>query len=1550
MSEITSSLRKHKRQPNMLDQNRMSLAAGKNIGPYEVLDIIKEGSSSKIYKARSRYNHEYVAIKAINKSKLKNNLDDLLLITKQIETLKILKHRNIVTLYEIYESKKYIYLITEYLSGKDLIEKLIHKKRFNEEEALRIFFQLLDALTYMHKMNICHRNLRAEHILFDKNNRPKIVGFGFSSFYEPNKTIEGAYGSLCYACPEILDETQYNPELADVWSLGVILYVLVCGYLPFSDEDDKKNRDLIVSGAIDFPKELSAKLKDLLKHMLDVNPNRRYNFLRVVKHPWIKPYGIKIFSQGINIHKTIFPVDERLLNIIKEYGFDKDTVKKDLIMNKYNIGTGLYKQIVRKLLDLKKPNISDLCSQEFMDYRDDEKNKYEDGDKKYEKFIEKIDGNYRKKEDFINDFKEREEKVAERLLYLKDKRDEKLNTIEEAILDNAEDENEENKNKSDNEIDNKDKEDKNINNIRTVKTQRNKLFPRTKTPMFTFDELMKAKRINNSNNINKNKNKNKNFNNNDNILNDDNIQIIYNKDDDVDIIQKFQDEQNKKLSENIIMEKPTHKKTPSTPNFGKGSDTNTTVVSETPQFKLSITPEKTDNLAKKLLDQNPVNDKKKNLYNNSLFSNINKVSLYSNINSGNLHSGNLYSGNLYSGNLNSGNINNNNYKSIISGNTIATLYSNNSNNNSKSLFRMTTVRKSNNKSYLSRGSLYDDFLKKNHPDNIRKTILNKSKFSKNTNKINEGIKENEESESEKNDKKKEEDNNNEEELKKSIKLRYSISFGDDEEEEEEDEDKEEDQKLFHLLENEDDEELKEIRNFYFGEEKNKKNAKEGEKMPKKSIIKKKSVRFTSDERNRDKSNDLKKSTFSKMTTNSNNNGSVFEGLEKYEAKLKKYDSNFQNEKENILNSGRIRFGSQLEYSFHNDDDEKFNVNIYSEYAKFNNDEEPIKNLDFLNNDMCFSIGDIYNKINKNFLLKVNKDIPNQKINVFNESENFSHIDKINDFFRKYQEQLNNDKKRNGKLSNDKNEKEDNGYPNNQENNVNNTKDKTNNRDEIVPSKKDESTQTQMEEGPHFKNIKKMKQANLTIQPNVNNEYFKDTNHHSYYDNGNSNTYNGNNPIDISNYNTYNQSTYTPNSYNFDMIPNKKNNPSHTTSKGKPFTYREYEKEPKTMRYNQSYSNISYNLDKDNKINKVLKRYYYKNDNKNVTVDQETIIINKSKYLKPQSPKTNKIPTGYNTGNYSTNDNTKKRNFDTSGQIHKFKSHFSNYDEIDNNMFSTEDPNFSKTLPRKRGGYNSVKNIKDEVIVKRNEIIEKIQHCQNLLNTIMNEKKQFTKRNTGNFYTVNSSTFTFTKRLTSLNEIDNNKHININNFNTHDNYNNINTDINNLYIKDNKEPKMYKNFAYKKINVKYNDKLNNKHYIDINNKEKNDVSLPEKYIKKKFSNATTVNDNKKDIYNNTNYYSENQENHLCNTKRDNIPISTRKKFIGLYDNNSYSYNTNINKKGNQSFNKIPYRSKFNPKDNNDDPSVTNDYQNKNEGTNNKSTKTRRIIIRNNDFLK
>ena len=284
----------------------------KNIGPYKIISKIKEGDNSKIYLAKSTYTGDEVAIKAISKEEFQKDIEDLALISNQLESLKILKHKNIISLYEIYESPKYIYLVMEFSPKKNLIEKIILKKRLSENETLIIFVQLLDALIYMHKMNIAHRNIRTEHILFDKNNRPKLIGFNYSTFYEKNKKIKGMFGSLCYTCPEILNDEEYVPELADVWSLGVVLYVMICGYLPFSEENDEKNKEYISEGKIEYPKEISNKVKDLLKHMLDINCNKRYNLQKIMKHPWVKKYteNKNMFLGGINVFEIKYPVDE----------------------------------------------------------------------------------------------------------------------------------------------------------------------------------------------------------------------------------------------------------------------------------------------------------------------------------------------------------------------------------------------------------------------------------------------------------------------------------------------------------------------------------------------------------------------------------------------------------------------------------------------------------------------------------------------------------------------------------------------------------------------------------------------------------------------------------------------------------------------------------------------------------------------------------------------------------------------------------------------------------------------------------------------------------------------------------------------------------------------------------------------------------------------------------------------------------------------------------------------------------------------------------------
>ena len=397
------------------EQEKDLVGLPRHIGPYELIEKLRDGGYSKIYKAKSNYTGDFVAIKAIEKLVFQESVEDVLLMVRQAEVLKILKHRNLVNLYEIYESQRFFYLIMEYLPNGDLIEQIIKKKRFQEQEALAIFSQLVDALYYMHKNEICHRDIRTEKILFDKKNQPKLVGFSYSTFYSQGKKIRESYGSLCYACPEIIQNDYYNPELADVWSLGVVLYVMVCGYLPFSEDDDNENKNLIINGKVDYPPQISNKVKDLLKHMLDIDPNKRYTFQKIVRHPWFKPFDEATLTGGCNPYKMIYPVDERILKLIVIYGFNKKEVDKDLKQNTFNCRTGLYKQLTNKLLCMGFTSFSDLCSEDFFKFSRDEENIITDGEKKYKKYISKILERIKKVERYVEDYKRKEDKIIKDL-------------------------------------------------------------------------------------------------------------------------------------------------------------------------------------------------------------------------------------------------------------------------------------------------------------------------------------------------------------------------------------------------------------------------------------------------------------------------------------------------------------------------------------------------------------------------------------------------------------------------------------------------------------------------------------------------------------------------------------------------------------------------------------------------------------------------------------------------------------------------------------------------------------------------------------------------------------------------------------------------------------------------------------------------------------------------------------------------------------------------------------------------------------------------------
>jgi 5'-AMP-activated protein kinase, catalytic alpha subunit len=180
-----------------------------------------------------------------------------------------------------------------------------------ESEALRIFAQIINGVEYLHKMNVVHRDLKPENLLFDYKKEIKIADFGLSNNYNEGHLISTACGSPCYAAPEMLKGKKYEGSSVDIWSCGIILFTMVCGYLPFEDENQEKLFSKIIKGIFKIPHYISPMCRDLLKCILNVDPAKRFSFQEIRLHPWFKDVNSENFSQpssGISLKEKIIPV------------------------------------------------------------------------------------------------------------------------------------------------------------------------------------------------------------------------------------------------------------------------------------------------------------------------------------------------------------------------------------------------------------------------------------------------------------------------------------------------------------------------------------------------------------------------------------------------------------------------------------------------------------------------------------------------------------------------------------------------------------------------------------------------------------------------------------------------------------------------------------------------------------------------------------------------------------------------------------------------------------------------------------------------------------------------------------------------------------------------------------------------------------------------------------------------------------------------------------------------------------------------------------------
>ncbi|KAJ2453994.1 hypothetical protein EV183_001834 [Coemansia sp. RSA 2336] len=269
-------------------------------GPYLLLQTIGEGEFAKVKLAMHKDTSEEVAIKLIKKESIDTEVK-LSKIKREIAALKAVNFSYIVRLYDIIETERYIGIVIEYASGGELFDHILAHRQLKENDACRLFAQLIAGVSYLHASNIVHRDLKLENLLLDRNRNIKITDFGFANqFRGPGDDLMStSCGSPCYAAPElVVTDGPYVGTAVDIWSCGVILYAMLAGYLPFDDDPSNPEGDninqlykYILSTPLVFPENVSPLARDLLRRMLVPNPRNRASLDEIKKHEWLRPYA-----------------------------------------------------------------------------------------------------------------------------------------------------------------------------------------------------------------------------------------------------------------------------------------------------------------------------------------------------------------------------------------------------------------------------------------------------------------------------------------------------------------------------------------------------------------------------------------------------------------------------------------------------------------------------------------------------------------------------------------------------------------------------------------------------------------------------------------------------------------------------------------------------------------------------------------------------------------------------------------------------------------------------------------------------------------------------------------------------------------------------------------------------------------------------------------------------------------------------------------------------------------------------------------------------------
>ncbi|XP_020826875.1 MAP/microtubule affinity-regulating kinase 3 isoform X3 [Phascolarctos cinereus] len=320
-----------------------------HIGNYRLLKTIGKGNFAKVKLARHILTGREVAIKIIDKTQL--NPTSLQKLFREVRIMKILNHPNIVKLFEVIETEKTLYLIMEYASGGEVFDYLVAHGRMKEKEARAKFRQIVSAVQYCHQKHIVHRDLKAENLLLDADMNIKIADFGFSNEFTVGNKLDTFCGSPPYAAPELFQGKKYDGPEVDVWSLGVILYTLVSGSLPFDGQNLKELRERVLRGKYRIPFYMSTDCENLLKRFLVLNPTKRGTLEQIMKDRWINA-GHEEDELKPFVEPELDISDQKRIDIMVGMGYSQEEIQESLSKMKYDEITATYLLLGRKSSEL----------------------------------------------------------------------------------------------------------------------------------------------------------------------------------------------------------------------------------------------------------------------------------------------------------------------------------------------------------------------------------------------------------------------------------------------------------------------------------------------------------------------------------------------------------------------------------------------------------------------------------------------------------------------------------------------------------------------------------------------------------------------------------------------------------------------------------------------------------------------------------------------------------------------------------------------------------------------------------------------------------------------------------------------------------------------------------------------------------------------------------------------------------------------------------------------------------------------------------------------